>query len=59
MILSFAGASFNAFHRAKQDQYLFTSFFISGTEKLVSIKTSTDSQVAAGEVIALEKVFGE
>jgi hypothetical protein len=59
MILSFAGANFKAFHRAKQDPYLFTIFFISETENSVSISTSTASHVAAGDVIDLEKVFGE
>jgi hypothetical protein len=53
-----AGANFRYFHQAKQDQVLLTNFFISSTENSVSIKTSTHSQVAAGEVIAFEKVLG-
>jgi hypothetical protein len=59
IILSFAGANFKDFHNARHDPYLFTNFFISGTENLVSINTSTASHVAAGDVIDFEKVFGE
>ncbi|MBO4516076.1 hypothetical protein J5751_01235 [bacterium] len=59
IILSFAGANFRDFHNAKQEPYLLTNFFISDTENFVSIKTSTASHVAAGDVIDLEKVFGE
>ena len=59
IILSFAGANFRNFHNAKQDQHLFTNFFISGTENSVSINTSTVSHVAAGDVIDFENVFGE
>jgi hypothetical protein len=58
IILSFAGANFKNSPLAKQDKFLVTNFFISLTENSVSISTSTHSQVAAGEVIALEKVFG-
>jgi hypothetical protein len=59
IILSFAGANFKAFHQAKHEPYLLTNFFISATENSVSINTSTASQVAAGDVIDLENVFGE
>ena len=58
IILSFAGARFKFPFRARQHPYFSTSLMISDFFNSLLIKTSTHSQVAAGEVIDLEKVFG-
>jgi hypothetical protein len=58
MILSFTGAKFSFSFHTKQAQTLSVSLITSCLSNSISIKTFTHSPVAAGEVIALEKVFG-
>gem|GEM_PF-859103 len=55
---SSAGARSSHHHRTRQQFSFFTKFSISFLLKDISISTLTHSQVAAGVVIDLEKVFG-
>jgi hypothetical protein len=58
MILSFTGARFNFSFQTKQAQTLSASLITCCLSNSISIKTFTHSPVAAGEVMALENVFG-
>jgi hypothetical protein len=56
--LSSAGAKSKLHHQTKQALFFCINFSIHFLSKLISINTLTHSQVAAGEVIALEKFLG-
>jgi hypothetical protein len=58
IILSFTGARFSFSFQTKHAQTLSVSLITSCLSNSISIKTFTHSPVAAGEVIALEKVLG-
>jgi hypothetical protein len=56
--LSSAGAISKLHHHTRQQLFCFNNFSIHFLSKEISIKTFTHSQVAAGDVIAFEKFFG-
>jgi hypothetical protein len=56
--LSSAGAISKLHHQTKQQFISFSIFSIHFLSKEISIKTFTHSHVAAGDVIAFEKFFG-
>ena len=58
IILSLTGARLSPSFQTRQAQILSVILTISDFLKLISISTLTHSPVAAGEVIALEKLFG-
>jgi hypothetical protein len=58
IILSLTGAKFNFSFQTKHAQTLSVILITSCFSNSISIKTFTHSPVAAGDVIALEKVFG-
>jgi hypothetical protein len=58
IILSFTGARFNFSFQTKQAQTLSVILIISCLSNSISIKTFTHSPVAAGEVMAFEKLLG-
>jgi hypothetical protein len=58
IILSLTGARFSFSFQTKHAQTLSVILITSCLSNSISIKTFTHSPVAAGEVIAFEKVFG-